>query len=135
MAKWWKMPKRLNCSVRLPGLHARPSGRRTGAGCHAGPAAARQVPADWQRRRTGSTTEYRTHDRPPILQVRNLVTRFDIRSGLFDRVKSRVHAVENVSLISTQVKRWRWWGVRMRKIHHRTLPAKAGCQPGRQYHL
>ncbi|MGX9276604.1 dipeptide ABC transporter ATP-binding protein [Pantoea ananatis] len=37
------------------------------------------------------------HDRPPILQVRNLVTRFDIRSGLFNRVKSRVHAVENVS--------------------------------------
>ena len=37
------------------------------------------------------------HDRPPILQVRNLITRFDIRSGLFNRVKSRVHAVENVS--------------------------------------
>ena len=34
---------------------------------------------------------------PPILQVRDLVTRFDIRSGLFNRVKRRVHAVEKVS--------------------------------------
>lgn len=37
------------------------------------------------------------HDRPPILQVRDLVTRFDIRGGLFNRVKRRVHAVESVS--------------------------------------
>ncbi|ORM55464.1 glutathione ABC transporter ATP-binding protein GsiA [Pantoea conspicua] len=36
-------------------------------------------------------------DQPPILQVRDLVTRFDIRGGLFNRVKSRVHAVEKVS--------------------------------------
>nr|CAD7567284.1 unnamed protein product [Timema californicum] len=34
---------------------------------------------------------------PPILQVRDLVTRFDIRGGLLYRVKSRVHAVEKVS--------------------------------------
>ena len=34
---------------------------------------------------------------PPILQVRDLVTRFDIRGGLLNRVKSRVHAVEKVS--------------------------------------
>ena len=33
----------------------------------------------------------------PILQVRDLVTRFDIRGGLLNRVKSRVHAVEKVS--------------------------------------
>jgi len=33
----------------------------------------------------------------PILSVRNLTTRFDIRSGLLRRVKGRVHAVENVS--------------------------------------
>lgn len=32
-----------------------------------------------------------------VLEVRNLVTRFDVRSGLFGKVKSRVHAVENVS--------------------------------------
>ncbi|WP_337008552.1 dipeptide ABC transporter ATP-binding protein [Pantoea sp. AS142] len=34
---------------------------------------------------------------PPILQVRDLVTRFDMRGGLLNRVKSRVHAVEKVS--------------------------------------
>ncbi|WP_208443152.1 dipeptide ABC transporter ATP-binding protein [Pantoea agglomerans] len=34
---------------------------------------------------------------PPILQVRDLVTRFDIRGGLLNRVKSRVHAIEKVS--------------------------------------
>ena len=37
------------------------------------------------------------HDRPPILQVRDLVTRFDIRGGLLNWVKRRVHAVEKVS--------------------------------------
>ena len=35
--------------------------------------------------------------RAPILRVRDLVTRFDVRSGLFGRVKRRVHAVEKVS--------------------------------------
>ncbi len=33
----------------------------------------------------------------PILSVRELTTRFDIRSGLLGRVKRRVHAVEKVS--------------------------------------
>ncbi|QKJ86534.1 glutathione transport system ATP-binding protein [Paramixta manurensis] len=33
----------------------------------------------------------------PILQVRDLVARFDIRGGLFNRVMRRVHAVEKVS--------------------------------------
>ncbi|WP_134499273.1 ABC transporter ATP-binding protein [Microvirga pakistanensis] len=33
----------------------------------------------------------------PLLSVRNLTTRFDIRSGLLRRVSGRVHAVENVS--------------------------------------
>jgi peptide/nickel transport system ATP-binding protein len=33
----------------------------------------------------------------PVLDVSNLTTRFDIRSGLFGRVQGRVHAVENVS--------------------------------------
>ncbi|ROR11200.1 glutathione ABC transporter ATP-binding protein GsiA [Erwinia sp. JUb26] len=36
-------------------------------------------------------------DGPPLLQVRDLVTRFDIRSGIFNRVTRRVHAVEKVS--------------------------------------
>lgn len=33
----------------------------------------------------------------PLLQVRNLSTRFDIRGGLFRGIRGRVHAVENVS--------------------------------------
>jgi len=33
----------------------------------------------------------------PLLQVRNLTTRFDIRGGLFRGIRGRVHAVENVS--------------------------------------
>lgn len=33
----------------------------------------------------------------PILQVQDLVTRFDLRSGIFNRVTRRVHAVENIS--------------------------------------
>ncbi|QDY41460.1 glutathione ABC transporter ATP-binding protein GsiA [Candidatus Pantoea soli] len=37
------------------------------------------------------------HDQPPVLQVRDLVTRFDIRGGLLNRVQRRVHAVEKVS--------------------------------------
>ena len=33
----------------------------------------------------------------PILRVQDLVTRFDVRAGLFSRVKRRVHAVEQIS--------------------------------------
>jgi glutathione transport system ATP-binding protein len=33
----------------------------------------------------------------PILQVRELTTRFDVKSGFFGRVRRRVHAVERVS--------------------------------------
>ena len=33
----------------------------------------------------------------PVLEVANLVTRFDIRAGVLGGVKARVHAVENVS--------------------------------------
>ncbi|WP_294901514.1 dipeptide ABC transporter ATP-binding protein [Tatumella sp. UBA2305] len=36
-------------------------------------------------------------DAPPILQVRDLVTRFDIRGGWLNRVERQVHAVEHVS--------------------------------------
>ncbi|MCS4510147.1 dipeptide ABC transporter ATP-binding protein [Xylophilus ampelinus] len=39
----------------------------------------------------------RTAGRPPILRVKNLVTRFDLRAGLFNRITRRVHAVEKVS--------------------------------------
>jgi len=34
---------------------------------------------------------------PVVLSVKNLVTRFDVKSGFFSRVKNRVHAVEQVS--------------------------------------
>jgi peptide/nickel transport system ATP-binding protein len=33
----------------------------------------------------------------PLLEVKNLVTRFDIRGGVFGTVRGRIHAVENVS--------------------------------------
>src|SRR5690606_20937918 len=36
-------------------------------------------------------------DVQPILRVKDLVTRFDVPSGLFGRVRRRVHAVERVS--------------------------------------
>ncbi|ABE46278.1 dipeptide ABC transporter ATP-binding protein [Polaromonas sp. JS666] len=34
---------------------------------------------------------------PPLLRVRNLVTRYDLRGGILGRVQRRVHAVEDVS--------------------------------------
>ncbi len=34
---------------------------------------------------------------PPVLTVRDLVTRFPVRDGVFGRVKRRVHAVEHIS--------------------------------------
>jgi len=37
------------------------------------------------------------HDIPPILRVKDLVTRFELRSGLLGRVTREVHAVEKVS--------------------------------------
>ena len=36
-------------------------------------------------------------DQAPILSVRNLITRFDLRGGILNRVQRRVHAVEKVS--------------------------------------
>ncbi|MDM9557967.1 MULTISPECIES: dipeptide ABC transporter ATP-binding protein [Bordetella] len=36
-------------------------------------------------------------DAQPILRVKDLITRFDVPSGLFGKVKRRVHAVEKVS--------------------------------------
>ncbi len=51
-----------------------------------------QVPASAP---SGSMLPY--HAAQPLLRVRNLVTRFDVRSGLFNRVTRRVHAVEQLS--------------------------------------
>ncbi|WP_420963348.1 ABC transporter ATP-binding protein [Brucella sp. IR073] len=36
-------------------------------------------------------------DKRPLLEVRNLTTRFDIHSGMFGQLEGRVHAVENLS--------------------------------------
>jgi len=44
-----------------------------------------------------STQEVPAAKREPILSVRNLVTRFDLRGGIMSRVQRRVHAVEKVS--------------------------------------
>jgi len=37
------------------------------------------------------------HAAPPILEVKNLVKRFNIHAGLMGRLRGRVHAIENVS--------------------------------------
>lgn len=49
------------------------------------------------RQETATPQDTVRHDQPPVLQVRDLVTRFDIRGGLLNRVQHRVHAVEKVS--------------------------------------
>ncbi|WP_457913531.1 dipeptide ABC transporter ATP-binding protein [Candidatus Gillettellia adelgis] len=36
-------------------------------------------------------------DSPPIIQVKHLITRFNLRSGILNRITHRVHAVENIS--------------------------------------
>ena len=36
-------------------------------------------------------------ERPPVLEVRDMVTRFDVRRGVFGRTVGRIHAVEHVS--------------------------------------
>ncbi|WP_168393320.1 dipeptide ABC transporter ATP-binding protein [Erwinia amylovora] len=62
----------------------------------------RDLPAKFLLTDAGATAAEAPQDtvdrqKAPILQVRDLVTRFDIRSGIFNRVKRRVHAVEKVS--------------------------------------
>ncbi|OZI58215.1 dipeptide ABC transporter ATP-binding protein [Bordetella genomosp. 4] len=44
-----------------------------------------------------STQEVPRAKQDPVLSVRDLVTRFDLRGGIFSRVQRRVHAVEKVS--------------------------------------
>jgi len=46
---------------------------------------------------TGATSETASPASAPILSVRNLTTRFDVRTGLVRRARRRVHAVERVS--------------------------------------
>ena len=47
--------------------------------------------------RTQSAAHSTTQSDRVILSVKNLVTRFDVRSGIFGFVKKRIHAVEQVS--------------------------------------
>ena len=49
------------------------------------------------RDRAGDPIVLPYRDAVPILRVRDLVTRFDLRGGVFNRVQRRVHAVERVS--------------------------------------
>jgi ABC-type glutathione transport system ATPase component len=44
-----------------------------------------------------SITQNNTQTERVVLSVKNLVTRFDVRSGIFGFVKKRIHAVEQVS--------------------------------------
>ncbi|SIS51345.1 dipeptide ABC transporter ATP-binding protein [Paracoccus saliphilus] len=57
--------------------------------------------ADGDYRQASGFEEYPPQDTitsdSPVLEVRDLVTRFDIRKGLFSRVSGRVHAVEHVN--------------------------------------
>jgi glutathione transport system ATP-binding protein len=59
---------------------------------------AKCAPSDAQTAlRDGSAPMLPYHAAQPILSVRNLVARFDLRSGILNRVRRRVHAVEHVS--------------------------------------
>ncbi len=53
--------------------------------------------AEARRPRHRRTPQDTRRPGPPILRVRDLVTRFDIRGGLLNRVRRRVHAVERIS--------------------------------------
>ncbi|ARJ40621.1 glutathione ABC transporter ATP-binding protein GsiA [Pantoea alhagi] len=57
----------------------------------------RKFPLPGEQENTGAQVDTVKHHEAPILEVRDLVTRFDIRAGLLNRVKWRVHAVEKVS--------------------------------------
>ena len=56
------------------------------------PGAAPAPPAE-----AGGPSAERASAAPPILEVRDLCTRFDVKAGFFGRVTRRVHAVEGVS--------------------------------------
>ncbi|GLR09913.1 glutathione ABC transporter ATP-binding protein GsiA [Mixta theicola] len=57
----------------------------------------RKFPLPGEQESTDALEDTVKHHEAPILEVRDLVTRFDIRAGLLNRVKWRVHAVEKVS--------------------------------------
>ena len=66
----------------------------------------------------------------PILQVRDTVTRFDIRAGLLNRVKWRVHAVEKVSFDLHAGETGAGGRVGLRQVDHRPLAVASGGKPG-----
>ena len=57
----------------------------------------RKFPLPGEQESTETVPDTVKHQEAPMLEVRDLVTRFDIRAGLLNRVKWRVHAVEKVS--------------------------------------
>jgi glutathione transport system ATP-binding protein len=57
----------------------------------------RKFPLPGEEESSNTLMDTVQHQEAPVLQVRDLVTRFDIRAGLLNRVKWRVHAVEKVS--------------------------------------
>ena len=54
-------------------------------------------PVTGERGIVAETASTAALDKPPVLEVANLVTRFDLRAGVLSRVRARVHAVENIS--------------------------------------
>ena len=62
-----------------------------------GQPAPRKFPLPGEQESSETLTDTVKRQQAPILEVRDLVTRFDIRAGLLNRVKWRVHAVEKVS--------------------------------------
>lgn len=62
-----------------------------------GQPAPRKFPLPGEQESSETLTDTVKRHQAPILEVRDLVTRFDIRAGLLNRVKWRVHAVEKVS--------------------------------------
>ncbi len=54
-------------------------------------------PRTWEARAPAETVDTVDAAAPPVLEVRNLSARFDIRAGAFSGVVGRVHAVEDVS--------------------------------------
>ena len=72
----------------------------------------------------------------PLLRVRDLTTRFDVKSGFFGRVRRRVHAVEQVSF---DLARRRDAGagrrIGLRQVDDRPLAAAAGRHRGRQHRV
>ncbi len=57
----------------------------------------RREPATGSTPLSSPTAESHTQTERVVLSVKNLVTRFDVRSGIFGFVKKRIHAVEQVS--------------------------------------